>query len=69
MASEPAIDPREDAPLAAEAPSPQLTLVRGERPVSDLRGAPYLPFAVGTGLAVWAGLIYVFLGLLTNAFG
>jgi hypothetical protein len=73
MASEPAVDPREfasrDAPPEADAPSPPLTIVTGERPVSDLRRAPYGPLVVGAGLAMWTAAIYTFLRVLTDTFG
>ncbi|MGH3112563.1 MAG: hypothetical protein ACRDOP_03760 [Gaiellaceae bacterium] len=73
MASEPAVDPREyaseDAPLETGAPAPPLTIVTGDRPVSDHRRVAYGPFVVGAGLAVWTAAIYTFLRLVTDAFG
>jgi hypothetical protein len=68
MASEPAFEPRTPAP--EEAPA-ALTLVAGERPVSDLRDAPpwAVAAAVAAGLALWTGMIYGFLRVLTDGFG
>jgi hypothetical protein len=68
MASEPALDPRKTA--AEEAPV-ALTLVAGERPVSSLRDAPSwaVAVAVAVGLALWTGMIYALLRVLTDVSG